>query len=65
MTNEPNYGQEQYRWTTKYKAQNHKITLCDASTGHAVRVVAMCETPATAEWIVEMINKGLDKGCTG
>ncbi len=50
-----------YEWNTPYETQDHKITLCDASTGHTMRTVAMCENAETARVFVELINKALDR----
>lgn len=33
----------------QYWAQDQSIRLCDATTGHSVRDVAFCDTPARAE----------------
>ena len=43
-----------------WQRMGHCIQRCDATTGHAVRDVAFCDTEATAIRLLEAIKKELN-----
>lgn len=49
---------------TRWASKGNSVLICDASTGHTFRPVALCDTEERAALIVEAVNAALtDAGC--